>query len=308
MRKEIRSAIFLILAVSIFGFTSTVARGIYSVYPGLKSITLVQIRMFLGGLIFLVFLLISKPRSLVIPLRAIGSFAVIGICGVFVVQFFLMYAVKQISAGLASFVQASSTLMLCAYSSVVMKEKLRWNKVFGLVFGIAGIGILFFEPGMLAGNRRLILGIVAALISAIGKTTYILLAKRYLANYDPYVMITFALLSGGVFSLLLDPPIEFIMVYLPQARIAWFTIIMATVGTVLPFALFFNALKHLEPSTTGILNVAEPLAATFAGFLILGEVLRLQQYLGGFLIITGITVMYLAEMWRNKSKQEVRGS
>ncbi len=302
MGREIKGAVLVILGVCLFGLVSAVTRGLYALYPGIDSITIVQMRMFLGGLVYLLVCFIRNPKSLKLPPKSFIYFTVLGVCGIFIAMYMLMLAVKLINAGLALFIQATSTLMLCGYSAVFLKEKQGWNKIFGIISGFAGIAVIFFGPDMLNMGSMFVFGILAAFGSAIGKTVNIILSKNGYKKYDQSVMIAYSTLIGGIFSLILNPPVKFVTTYMSDPTVILYVIFVVLIGTVLTYVLYYGGLKYMSASTMGILNIFEPLSATVFSYIILADAMSVQQIIGGVLIITGITVMYAVEIAR-KQKQ-----
>jgi drug/metabolite transporter (DMT)-like permease len=61
-------------------------------------------------------------------------------------------------------------------------------------------------------------------------------------------------------------------------------------GTIVPYLLIAASLRHLPPTSTGIVGMVEPVLAAVIAWFVLGEVLTPAQILGGLLVLTGVVL------------------
>ena len=59
-------------------------------------------------------------------------------------------------------------------------------------------------------------------------------------------------------------------------------------GAVAPFWLVFTALKFIGAKKAAILGLLEPVIASIAAFLLLGEILTTTQLIGGIIVLVGV--------------------
>lgn len=152
---------------------------------------------------------------------------------------------------------------------------------------LALIGVILVAN---AGVRFNVIGVVIALGAAITYSIYILASSRALKGLSGeaailYVMIgaaaSFALsnLFAGNFQTALEPE-------------AWIWIILITVVcTCLAATTFFMGLRLVGPSRGSILSVMEPLTSIIVASFLFGELLNLQQWVGGLFIIGAVLVV-----------------
>ena len=74
--------------------------------------------------------------------------------------------------------------------------------------------------------------------------------------------------------------------------------------TLIPYFLYTEGLKGLEPGIASIVAFTEPMVATIVGFLILGESLSVFGILGILLILTSIVILGLGD--RSDTCSEVK--
>lgn len=288
MTNEQKGAIYIGVAAFTFGLGSSILKTFWGAFPNIIIGDIVQIRMFLTVIVLALICLIKDPACFKIDRKDIGLFTIIGVCGIFVTQIFLMYSVQKINVGLATFTQASSTLMLCGYSIIILKEKLSNYKVIGLLAGFVGIFIIMWSPEMFNFSNILNVGMLASVASAVGKTIYILLGKKAQIKYDGKTVIMYSMITGAIAALFVSKPWLVFYNYGKNIYLYIFFLIFVLLCTVLPFLFVLKGLKSVQPSTVGILNIIEPLGATLSAFILVGEVLTLKQLIGCAFIVLGI--------------------
>lgn len=278
----------LILASFGFGAGSAVLKLLLRDFPEAGSLDLVQLRLAFSGLCLL--LLDACRQRAFFPLRGrdVRRLAALGICGIFVVQFFLMYAVSKIYVGLATFTQATATLMICAYSVLILKEPLGRRKGAALLIGFVGLAVILWSPEMLRGEGLAAVGVLAALISAAGKCFYILYGKVLQNDYSSMTMVGYAMLFASAFALIRARPWRIFARYGPAPELLALLAVYIVLCTALPFALYFEGLKRTPVSIAGITNIMEPVGGTVMAFFLTHETLEPAQYAGILLIVLGV--------------------
>jgi drug/metabolite transporter (DMT)-like permease len=71
---------------------------------------------------------------------------------------------------------------------------------------------------------------------------------------------------------------------------------MAVVSTIVPFAAFLTALKHIAPTNATVASTVEPFLAGIGAFLLFGESFSATQMLGGVLVVLAIVVVQLPDI------------
>ena len=70
---------------------------------------------------------------------------------------------------------------------------------------------------------------------------------------------------------------------------AWgFVTYMVVLGTVVPFALVLQSLRHLRATQASAVGMTEPVIASAIAFVVLGELLTPVQVLGGAVVLAGV--------------------
>lgn len=302
MASKTKAMLLLALASFGFGAGSAILKLILRDFPALQAMELVQIRLLFSGICLLALGTWQQRKAPAIRRQDIKRFAALGILGIFVVQYFLMYSVSRIYVGLATFTQATATLMICAYSIIVLKEKMTAWKAIALAAGFFGLAVILWSPEMLQSENLLSLGILAALISALGKCFYILYGKVLQKYYNSMVMIGYAMLFGSAFAFVFARPWQVIQKYGGDPQLIGDMGIYILLCTAVPFALYFEGLRQTPVSVAGITNIIEPVGGTVMAFFLTGELLKPFQFLGIVLICAGVLLAQMEVLWKEKGR------
>jgi len=140
---------------------------------------------------------------------------------------------------------------------------------------LAGTGIALIAPW--GGKGIDLLGAFFAVSAGICWATYIVLSKRAGAKLPGQLAVTVGMLVAAL--LVLPYGIFEGSLHLMSSTIFVLGIALAFFSSVLPFSLEMQALRKMPPRTFSILMSLEPAMAALAGWLLLGEHLKLGQWL-----------------------------
>jgi len=105
-----------------------------------------------------------------------------------------------------------------------------------------------------------------------------------------WTLLVYAYVFATLFWWMLTPP-WFLLSQGYSLRLWGIFLLIGSAGTVLPFALFTFGLTYLPATQVSILSTMEPVVATGAGLLLLGEMLDWPQLVGGALVVTGVLLV-----------------
>src|SRR5262245_24220676 len=79
-----------------------------------------------------------------------------------------------------------------------------------------------------------------------------------------------------------------------------FFIYLASVATILPFALYSAILRHLEASRSSLASMLEPVVAASVAWLWLGETMEPAQIAGGAAVVGGVLLLQIESKMRRR--------
>jgi drug/metabolite transporter (DMT)-like permease len=292
MKKTERSGyLYILIGATLWGVSSVVAKSLFII--GLPPAELVQIRLTLATLTLLFTLLILDRRRVIISLKDLPYFFVLGFIGVAGVQFTYYYTISKIHVGPAVLIQYLSPVWIAVYAFVFQKEPLTIRKIGALLLALLGC---YFTVGgyrldLLRLNR---IGIASGLISSLFFSFYALYGEKGLKKYDPWTLILYGFGFGAVFYWLLISPMRVIAGgYSFKIWMAFLYI--AIFSTLIPFGLYFKGIERVRATRASITATWEPVVAGVTAYFVLGEVLSPLQVAGGFGVIVAIVLLQMAK-------------
>jgi drug/metabolite transporter (DMT)-like permease len=176
-------------------------------------------------------------------------------------------------------------VVVTAYAWVVLKERVGPRFLLGLLFALAGAGLLV-RASLGVGGQHL-LGDLLGVITAFFYAGYLLTVKE-LRRYLPTARLMGASSLVTCLALLVLTLLSRDS-FRPGSLRGWLVLIaLAWFGQVLGQGLIAFGLKRLPASFSSVTLLVQPAAAGLLAWLILGESLSWWQALGGVAVIAGI--------------------
>ncbi|HLJ91053.1 MAG TPA: DMT family transporter [Candidatus Angelobacter sp.] len=247
-------------------------------------------------------LLQSRGRLLRIDRRDLASCALIGVLGLAGSNFFYYFAIQKTTLAVAITLQYTAPVWVLLYMLGSGRQRATW-RLFGVVLlatvGIVlTLGIVRFGGGSdVAAPSGLALkmnsaGIVAGLLAAFSFAFYNIAGQGVVARRHPLTIMNYSLLSAAVLWLAVNPPWKLLSLQLSLGQWA-FLFLFAGASTLLPYILYFNGLKHLDPARAIITGCLEPVFAILFAAVFLQEGLLPVQVLG---IVTVLSATVMAQV------------
>lgn len=196
----------------------------------------------------------------------------------------IFFAAYRLPGGVASTIGSVQPLVVALLSLVVLQVRPARAVLLSALAGTGGVALLTLT----SAARLDPLGIAASLTATMLMATAIVLAKKWGRPESPLVMTGWQLTVGGVVLLPLTLLVEGVPATITGTNLLGFAY-LGIVGTALAYALWFRGIDRLQPTSLSLLGLTNPLVATLAGLLILGQTLTGWQ-LVGFTLALGALV------------------
>jgi len=199
---------------------------------------------------------------------------------------FQTYGLQTTTAGKAGFITGLSTVMVPFLGWIMFRDKFKKRIYLALFLSILGMALLLLEKETL-----IIMGDILVLICAFFYALFIILNDKYVKLIDLYLYSFIQLITLSIFSfggsLLLRERYDLLNAHIN----IWLVLLyMGLAATTLTF-LFQNwGQKYQNPAKTAIIFTLEPVFAALFGFLIGGEILSWQAWMGSILIFSAILI------------------
>ena len=280
-----KGKICLLISAFIYGLAPILAKNAYS--GGTRAVTLAFLRAFMAvPLLFILMKVNHKPLRL--TKSELKKVSVLGIFGGAVPIVFLYLSYGYISAGLATTLHFIYPIVIVFASAFIYHEKIRRTTIIAAV--MVTIGIFMFVDINSASDK---IGIILALLSGVFYSFYVLYMDKSGLDSMDYIKLTFytmLMISAGtlIYGIFVHG-ISFDMT--PKAWI--YSLMISLLVTLLAVPLFQAGVKYEGASTAGILSTIEPITTLVLGAVFLGEFIGNMQYLGGIMILAGVTAVQI---------------
>jgi drug/metabolite transporter (DMT)-like permease len=300
MTTKQKAYIGLVLTSTIWGTTWVASK--YGIKQGIFAFELSAIRNGLGGLALIVFFLLKGQK-----LPTFKEFK--WLLGMSILLFviangFSTYALNEIPSGLAALIAALYPL------SVVIIEKIKYKNTKittltfqGMLLGIIGIGIVFYENLAVHNSVGYFIGVVVSLIAMLSWSFGTIFIARNKMGMNPYyatgwqMFLSCFFLGAAAVASGKSTPIQEITFTI------WIVIAYLIIASsIVAFAAFIYTMKYLPPAIASLYAYINPIVATIVGAYTINEKLSLPIFIGSFVTLTGV---YLVNRSMKKQHQEL---
>jgi drug/metabolite transporter (DMT)-like permease len=300
MTTKQKAYIGLVLTSTIWGTTWVASK--YGIKQGIFAFELSAIRNGLGGLALIVFFLLKGQK-----LPTFKEFK--WLLGMSILLFviangFSTYALNEIPSGLAALIAALYPL------SVVIIEKIKYKNTKittltfqGMLLGIIGIGIVFYENLAVHNSMGYFIGVVVSLIAMLSWSFGTIFIARNKMDMNPYYATGWQMFLScfflGAFAVASGKSIPIQEITFTVWMVIAYLIVASS---IIAFAAFIYTMKYLPPAIASLYAYINPIVATIVGAYIVNEKLSLPIFIGSFVTLTGV---YLVNRSMKKQHQEI---
>jgi drug/metabolite transporter (DMT)-like permease len=170
--------------------------------------------------------------------------------------------------------------------------------------GLSLCGLVLVAQVWQGGGSLDPVGVAAGLGAALCLATYYLMGERGTAGRDPVALTCWSFVAAAVFWSVAAPWWDFdagvlaerVPVALGDLRLPLWVLVawIVVLGAMVPFWLSIAALRHLSPTTAGLVATVEPVFASVVAWVWLGQRLSGWQVLGGAVVLVGIALAQTA--------------
>ncbi len=212
----------------------------------------------------------------------------------------IFWGEQRINSGLASVLQATIPAFGLVFAHYYLpSERITVRKLGGVVLGIAGVGLIFYDQMRIEGAAAL-QGSVALVVSAVCVAYVNVLIKAHCQHLDPAVLAAGQMIWGVIPLLVLGAIWEgnpFKLRWSPLSLLSLAYLVL--VGSVLAFMLYFWLVRKIEITKTMLISLITPVMALLIGWLTLDERISWRIGAGTAAILFGIWLIVFQRRGRN---------
>lgn len=264
MVKIILAHIFLLFANLIYAINYSFAKDVMPTFIMPSGFILLRVL----GAFFLFFLLHKIFICEKVEAKDLLRLVACGFFGVAVNQLFFFEGLNLSTPINASIIMTINPIIVIIISFFMLKESFGIKKIFGVLLGLVGAGILILNNGEIDLSNNLRTGNILVLINASSYAFYLVIVKPLMTRYNPITILTYVFGFGILFVL----PFGYDELWnvnwnIMPKTIFWQIIFVVFCTTFLAYLFNAYALKNLNPTTVSIYIYIQPvLASVFAVF------------------------------------------
>lgn len=260
-----------------------------------QPLTLAAARSFLSFPLLFAYCALTRRSVLRLARRDIPFVAVFGVFALALMHFAYFKAIQETSVATAILLQYVAPVLVLIVSVLFLRERLTWALPLAVALSMLGCAL---TVGALGGDGLVVspAGISWGLASAGFMTVYIVMGKLAAGRIASWTLATYGLGVAAVFwlaFLAVRGGLGDVGVLLGSLKGLLAVFAIAVVSTVVPFALFLQALTVVDATKASVTATLEPAVAAVGAYLLLGESLTVLQILGGILVLAAILVIHV---------------
>ena len=294
-RRPLLGYSIYLLAAALFALNGTVAK--YILINGVPWTRVSQLRVTAAFLLLVLVVAITRPTALRLRRSEIVPLALYGILGIAVTQSLYLVSIQRLPVGVSLLFEFTAPIMVALWFRFVMHEPVRDRVFLALVLAMIGLAMV---AQVWHGLSLDLIGVLAALAAAVALAFYFLEGEKLVRHRDPVSLTMWGFGFASAFWAIVCPWWSFpweLMSFtaafgeggpvLPGWGYATYMILF---GTVIPFALVLQSLRHLRATQASVVGMSEPVIASVIAWIFLGEVLTPIQMVGGAVVLVGIVL------------------
>lgn len=258
---------------------------LFLIEDGVKSPRLSEMRSAGSFLILLVALALVNRPLLRVRRRDVRLFVVLGIPGLALVHFAYYEGVDKLGVGPALTIQYLAPALLLVWLVVFHGRRLQPSLWGAIALSVTGC---FFVVRAYDPKALDVVGVGAALVSAVAFAIYVVASERAGHRYPPATTLLWGFGFATLFWTFAQPWWSFPWDRLGTVANLTLALGVILIGTLVPFLLMVSALRHIPAPRAAIVATLEPALGALFEWLIHGTTLAPVQIAGGVAVLVAV--------------------
>ncbi|HRZ31541.1 MAG TPA: DMT family transporter [Flavobacterium sp.] len=285
MNKRNWALVAAMLVSIIYGITFTIAKDVMPKYVEPFGFILLRV----GGSVFL-FWLVSffGPKEKI----ALVDFPRIVAAAFFGVAFNMLTFFKGLSYTspiMGAVLMVTTPMIVLILSAIIMKERMKKRKIFGIVLGLAGtISLILYGKSLINAPNEM-LGNLLVFVNAVSYGFYLIIVKKLMDKYNAFTFVkwiyTFGFLMVIPFGWGEFNAVNWAII---PTDIYWKIGFVVVFSTFLTYLLNLVSMRELKPTTVAVFIYLQPLFATVFAISLGKDDLSWIKIGSAILIFTGV--------------------
>ncbi|HYM40629.1 MAG TPA: EamA family transporter, partial [Thermoplasmata archaeon] len=200
----------------------------------------------------------------------------------------------DVTAGTAALIIASDPAFIALLAVPLLRQRLTGLRSVGIAIAFAGLAVMIlFASEASTLHFALSVGALEVVPSVVFTAIYLVLGRRYLSRYRPFVFVAYTILLGTVLTLPILVAVWPTFVH-DLATLTWAGLLpvlfLSVCPTFIGYSLWFRAVERMPAAAAGAWLYVSTLIAVTGGIVLLGEPATESMIIGGAMVIGGVVV------------------
>jgi len=225
----------------------------------------------------------------------------------FIIPFALIYWAEQfVPSGLAAVLFAVYPFFITLFSYYLIRSETSGiAKLIGIVFGFAGILVIFYND-LSRDISSYLLGMGGIVLGGILQACIAVLIKKYGQHLNPLTMNLVPMIIAGVSLFILGFFLEDSTSLNFNTEAVLSIIYLALFGSIVTFTSYFWLLKRVNIILLSLTSFITPIVALILGWLVYNEHLTSNHFWGSVMVLAGLLWANLGGILRLKNKRIIK--
>lgn len=287
------------VSAAAFALSGSFAKSLFDV--GWSPGAAVAVRIGGAALVLAVPVVVSLVRNWNAVKSSLPRIAIYGVVPIALCQLFYFNAVQYLSVGVALLLEYLSPVLLVAWAWASTRQRPRLPTIIGAISAMTGL-VLVLD---LAGSEQInVVGILWGLAAAVCSAVYFVMSARANDNVPPLLMAGGGMTVGAVMIVglgatgMLPMAFNFNNPVFAGIEVHWLVPVLGLVliTTVFAYVVGIIATRGLGSKVASFVALFEVLFAVLWAWILLGELPRIIQLLGGLCIMGGVVLVRLDDL------------
>ena len=278
-----------LVAYGIFGFNIISCKNI-ALDGNITPMALFCLRSFGATALFWIWSMFTAPREQ-IELRDAWKVAVASFLGLFMTQLSFLFAITKTTAIDASIMCTMSPIMTLVISAIVIKERITWSGILGIILSLIGVLILIFNCVSIrsGADSTSIWGILGMVVNNLCFASYVGIFKPVIQKYSVVTFMKWMFL----FSSLMALPFSFgafkaSNLGAVSMAVVWQVLFVVVAATFIAYFLIPIGQKRLRPVVVCMYTYVQPVIAMIIALALGLDTLNALKVTATVLVFTGV--------------------
>jgi drug/metabolite transporter (DMT)-like permease len=299
-RSQVRTGLVLAtVSAAAFGSSGPMAKALLE--SGWTAGAAVLVRLGGAAVLLGVAALVTQRRRARLDRAALGAVVVYGVVAMAGVQLAFFNAVRTLDVGVALLLEYLAPVLLLGWTSVRMRQRPPTATLVGAGLTLVGLALVLDLTG---AGRVDPVGVAWGLVAAVCLASYFALSARAHDRLPPLVMAAGGTAVGAVVIAvaglvgLVPLAANRSVTDLAGSSVSWIVpaLWLVLISTVVAYLTGISGVVRLGSRTASFVSLSEVMFAVVVAWLLLAELPRPLQLVGGALILTGIVVVQRTEL------------